>query len=251
MRLDYDVAVCSAQTDDGWYGIQANGFGGEKAGIGFDSYQPQFGFASRPLDATIEADGTPVGCLMFKAETGNAGGFAWFGHDVRCTKKAPPITRGSCAQWNAKGAFSLLDYETDTWTLYVPIKGGTKAHKIFAGEDGAGKPTIDILHSSGAYITIVEGSTTIRNTGNALIEVKPTEITLQGALNIPTSISVGGALAQPTINATLLATALHSLAAPLIATKPPVPVTSDVLGATIESIALAIEAAKTTALKGI
>lgn len=250
MNLDYDVAVCSATTDDGWYGIQAKGFGGDKAGIGFDSYQPQFGFASRPLDATIEADGTPVGCLMFKAETGTKGGFAWFGHDVRFTAKAPPITRGSCAQWNAKGAFSLLDYETDTWTLYVPIKGGTKAHKIYAGEDGAGKPTIDFLHSSGAYQTFTDSSVVVRHTGNALIEVKPAEITIQGAINAPTSLSVGGAAAQPLVNGTAFQLTLAAMATALSNLTPITPYEIG-LHAALLALVSAFSSCQTTALKGI
>lgn len=196
MRFDYDLAMVSAISDGGWYGVQPTGFGGDDAGLGAYDYQPQFGFASRPVDASRESDGTPVGCLMWRIDIGSTGGFAWLGHDTRYNAKCPPLSQGSCAQWNSHGAFSLLDTVTDTWTLYVPRSNGTKAHVWVAGQDSNGAEYMELRAASGAYLSFTSASNTLRHTGNAYVEVKPGELNLNGPVNAPTSLSVGGAGAQ-------------------------------------------------------
>lgn len=192
LRLDFDVAVVTGTTDDNWYGVQAKGFGGDKAGLGFSNFQPPFGFASRPLDATIEADGSPTGCTYFKASMGRAGDLAWLGHDARLTDKCPPISKGSSAQWNARGAFLLQDYDEQTSTLYQPIANGTKAHKVTVGVDGNNAPIIDLLHSSGAYLTLADPSVVLRHTGSGYLEIKGDNLTANGKLKVTSGLDVGG-----------------------------------------------------------
>jgi hypothetical protein len=151
MELDYDVLVVSAPTDDGWYGVQEKGFGGDKAGLGYLNFQPPFGFVSRPLDATIETDGTPVGCTQFIARLGRAGGFSWLGHDPRYTDKCPPVTRGSSAQWNAKGAYVLLEHEDDTCKINIPATGGGN-YVLTMGKNGSGEQVISLEHANSATL---------------------------------------------------------------------------------------------------
>lgn len=149
MRLDYDVAVVTAQGDDGWYGVQTKGFGEDEAGLGYSSLQAPFGFAARPLDATIKSDGTPTGCFVFRAEPGHAGDFAWFGHDPRVTDKCPQVTRGSSAQWNAKGAYVLLEYEDDTCKINVPATGGGN-YVLTMGKNELGEQVVSLEHANTA-----------------------------------------------------------------------------------------------------
>jgi hypothetical protein len=255
MRFDYTVALTTAIDESGWYGVQPQGHGGPNAGLGYDDMQATFGFTSRPLDADIDADGIPTGCFLWRADVGNSGGKAWLGTDPRAVAKCPPVTRGSAAQWNAKGAFLLLDYEADTFTAYVPVEfsGGaaTKASTLIVGKDANGSVYNEMRHANGAYFTQTETSTVIRHTSNALIEILTDAIKLNGKVNATASMNVGGALAQPVVNATLLAAVLNSLAVPLNEAGT-APIVSSALGGLLQAIASALTTtAGTQMLKGL
>jgi hypothetical protein len=192
------LAVYCEVDENGWYGIQTDAFGGKRAGIGGREMQAPYGFAARPLDCDVDSEGNvTAGCTTFYASRGHADSVAWLGHDARHSAKCPPLTKGSCAQWNAIGAFFGLDYAEETATLYQPILAGTKAHKITVGKDGAGAAMIDILHSSGAYLTFLDVSTVWRHTGNAFIELKGDDALVNAALKVSSGLDVGGGASFP------------------------------------------------------
>lgn len=256
MRIDYTVALTSAISEDGWYGIQPQGHGGPNAGLGYADLQSPFGFTSRPLDADIDSDGVPSGCFLWKADSGNSAEYAWLGTDPRHVAKCPPVTKGSSAQWSAKGAFHLLDHDADTSTLYVPVEfddngSPTKAHTIVVGKDANGGKYIELRHSNGAYLVINDTSTVMRHVGNALIEVLNDAINLNGKVNTTASMNVGGAAAQPVVNATALATQIGIIVAPMLS-SPGTPVTNGMLAAALGAIATALgTTAATQMLKGL
>lgn len=217
------TAACCEQDEFGWYGVQCDSFADKGAAL--DSwFQPSYGFAARPVDATFDAEGNvDEGCQVIKAGSGRTKTIAWLGHDTRYSDKCPPLTKGSCAQWNAKGAFSLLDYSTDTWTLYVPRVSGTKAHTIVVGQDSNSKAYIELRHQLGSYLALTEDSAVLRHTGSALVEVLSDAINLNGKVNTTASFTVGGAAAQPLVNATLFQVSLAAMGAALSSLTPITP----------------------------
>lgn len=256
------TAVCCEQDEFGWYGVQCDSFA--EKGSALDScYQPSYGFAARPVDATFDAEGNvDEGCQVIKAGSGRTKALAWLGHDTRYSDKCPPLTKGSCAQWNAKGAFSLLDYDADTWTLYVPRVNGTKAHTVVVGQDSNGKAYIELRHQLGSYLALTEDSAVLRHTGSALIEVLSDAINLNGKVNTTASFTVGGVAAQPLTNNTALLLYLEALEALIAAfaviidTKlpPPVPpgVAASVPAGAFKGAAAALKLALSTQMiKGI
>jgi hypothetical protein len=184
--LRYGPISTAATDENGWYGIHFVGFG--DSALKQVEWQPAYGFAARPVDGTSKE-----ACNGFYSLDGE---FAWCGHDARYSDRAPPFNQGASAQWNCLGAFVLQDPTTATTTIYQPNAGRTKAHKILIGVDGNDVPTIDILHSSGACLTITDTEAMLRHSGNAYVEVKGSDINLNGSVNAPTGLSVGGAAAQ-------------------------------------------------------
>ena len=238
------TAVAIAYDENGMLGVQTDAHG-DTAGSPMRYHVGVFGSLARPLDA--DDDG---GALALYSDEGRDG-FAWFGHDHRDLSRLPQVSGGSNGYANSLGAFFLQDYATATTTIYQPIANRTKAHKILVGVDGNDVPTIDLLHSSGACLTITDTEAMLRHTGNAYVEVKGSNVTLNGAVNAPTGISVGGAAAQPLVNATALAAALTALAAPFTSGGV-TPVPSSAIGALLTGIAAALTgAAGTQMLKGL
>ena len=190
----FDVGTCSlvAKDDAGWYGVQPESLGSETAGLSGFEMQPTFGFASRPVDK----DGAGA-CTALLGYLGSRDGFAWVGHDPRYSAKCPPLTQGSSAQWNSSGAFSLLDSEEETLTIYIPLDGASKAHCVIVGKDANGKRTIELRHADGGYIRIDETSAVIRHNGNGYVEIIGDKVNVNGQMNNPSGGSFGGPSAVP------------------------------------------------------
>lgn len=221
MRIDVDRVVVSAQgensEDNAWYGLQIKGLTAPGDAAGWYDFQPAFGFASRPLDADIGTDGEVNGCYAFICDKGNAGGFAFLGHDPRATAKCPPVTKGSATAWNARGAFDMLDYDTNTQTLYVPVEFDsegtpTKAHMMQVGFDANSKKVIDIRHCDGMAIVMLENSVVVKNAaGDAYIELNADGIVLNGNTKMVGGVDIGGGTALPLTLAPALASYLSAL----------------------------------------
>ena len=183
------TAVAIAYDENGMLGVQTDAHG-DTAGSPMRYHVGVFGSLARPLDA--DDDG---GALTLYSDEGRDG-FAWFGSDHRDLPRLPQVSGGSNGIANSLGAMFLQDYATATTTIYQPIANRTKAHKILIGVDGNDVPTIDLLHSSGACLTITDTESVLRHSGNGYVEVKGDDVTLNGAVNAPTGFSVGGAAAQ-------------------------------------------------------
>jgi len=245
--LEFDIGTIAhtAYDDAGWIGVRMQGYAETEsdAGLGDSELQTQFGFTSRPLDRTSAG-----GCESLYASAGNSESFAFLGKDARFTAKCPPLTQGSSTQWNSAGSFHLLDTDFETATLYVPV--GAEAHVFTVGKDSNGNNTIDLLHSSGASLTITDTDILIRHTGNGFIRIQGDDITVNGTLKASSGLDVGGGAGQPVINATLLASALHTLASSITETGS-APVTGTILGTAITAIEAAVIASKTTLLTAL
>lgn len=256
MQFDYDVALVSAKLDDNWYGLQLKGFSAPGESIGWYDFQQTFGFASRPLDATISPDDSVEGCLVFKVDAGRKGGMAWLGSDPRLVNKCPPMSRGSSAQWNARQAFSLLDYDSNTHTTYVPVEFDgsgtpTKAHLIQVGVDANGKKVIDMRHCDGMAIVMLENSVVIKNAaGDAYLELNADGVVLNGNTKVVGGLDVGGSGAQPLVNGTAFNIALATMAAALSNLTPLTPYEIG-LHASLLALVAAFPACQTVLTKGL
>lgn len=131
----------------GWYGLHFVGFGGndgEDAGLFQQEYQPPYGFAARPVDASGSGS-SRVGCNGFFSLDGD---FAWLGHDPRYSDKCPTLEEGDVALWNKLGAHVHLDAKNDK--IVVTHHGGAVV------EITAAKVTV-----TGATVEIGSGAVTV------------------------------------------------------------------------------------------
>jgi len=239
-NLRVGVVQYCATDSKSWYGLQVRGFG-EDSGLQFE-WQPQYGFAARPVDAT-----SGTGCnAVYSIE----GQFSWCIHDQRYNDKAPPLTPGSAAQWNYKGAFSLFDCDTETWTVYVPMNNATKAHTVVAGKDANGKEYIELRHANGSYVVLNDDGVVVRHTGDAYVEVNGGKVNLNGEVNTTASLNVGGAAAQPLVNGTAFQAALGAVATALNALTPLTPYEIG-LQAALLGLVSAFDLCKTQYIKGL
>lgn len=192
LLFDVGTVATVALDDFGWYGVRVGGYGGPESGLGDAELQCAYGFASRPVDRGEDGKG----CDVLYAHAGNSETFAWFGRDARYVDKCPPLTQGSSAQWNHKGAFVLLDSEIDSLVAYIPR--GSSAHALTIGGDADNADLIDLRHASGAYLNCTTADEwTIRGNGNAFVNIKGDAVSINGALNTTANIQVGGPAALP------------------------------------------------------
>jgi hypothetical protein len=227
-----------ATDEKSWYGVHFYGFSPDSS-LPQVEFQPNFGFAARPVDAT---NGT--GCNGFYSLDGE---FAWLGHDARFTDKCPPLTPGSAAMWNSDGSYQVLDAEAQTSTQYVKV--GDSAHMITVGKTGSGKTVIDILSASGARFTLGDEDTLWRCQGNAFIRMKGDNITANGTFK-GGSADFGGGAGLPVVNATALATAVTATIAAFSGGG--APATQAQVAAMLTAIAAALTGpAATTMLKAL
>jgi hypothetical protein len=204
--FDIGSVATVAKDDFGWYGVRVGGYGGPESGLGDAELQCAYGFASRPVDRG--ADG--IGCDVLYAHAGNSETFAWFGRDARYVDKCPPLTQGSSAQWNHKGAFHLLDSDSNTSMLYVPR--GSSAHTVTVGQASDGVDLIEFRHSSGALLYCTPSTGWVmRGVGNAFTTIDGDAFNVNGNATVTASLTVGGPTALPVVDATKLAILLNAL----------------------------------------
>lgn len=245
LSFQVGTAVSLGYDENRMLGVQVDAHG-ENAGDNGRFCLGSYGLIGRPLAANDEGLGAPV----LYADEGREG-FAWVGFDHRDLEIAPPLTDGSVALYNSRGAFWLLDYDTETATFYVPMDDGAKAHCFVVGKDANGKRATELRHSDGGYFRIDENSAVIRHNGNGYIEIKGDKINLNGQLNNPSGGSFGGPASQPVVNATALAAAM-STAATAISALGGSPVKGTDLAPIMATLAAAISSAcATVSLKAI
>jgi hypothetical protein len=250
--LQIGTAVAVAYGEDGFLGVQCDGFG-KSPGANGRHVVGQFGLMGRPLDADGE-----TGALCLFADEGQEG-FAWIGFDGRASANVPPLTRGSTVLYNSRGAYQLLDHETETSTLYVPIAGGIKAHLMQIGKDSNDKAVIDIRHADGMAIIMLEHSLVIKNAaGDAYIELNDSGIVLNGNTKAVGGLDVGGGAALPiTLAPPLVAylqalnSALASIATIIDAKAPSAPGAVPIMSGFVASATAALAACTATLTKGL
>lgn len=247
---EISLVVTSGKDQNGWYGVQVEGYGGKDSGASPLEMQSPFGFTSWPLDADIDPDGNvSAGCHAVTLRRGRADGVAVLGHDPRFSDKCPPGSKGSSALWNARGDNWLIDYAEKRATLYVSTEDGSSAHAWTIGRDPNGDQVINLQHSGGGFILLKNASSQLRGPGSAYVDVKANEVNLNGNSKVLGSLGVGGAagILPVALHAPLLAyftaseALLMALATALDAKSPPSP------GASVGTVTAFIGAA--TALK--
>lgn len=190
IRWELTTAVTSGYDENGFIGIQPAALGqsnGADAGMGpYQMVQP-LGYYARPLDR----DASGVGCWTLSAIEGGKG-YAWCIQDPRYARKAPPLSKGSRAIVADDGAFILMDCDTETTTIYRPNKDGSKAHIVTIGKDSNGAETLELRHSSGAYVSATDSGIVVRGTGNGYLEVNGDKLNANGNFNCPGAGSFGG-----------------------------------------------------------
>lgn len=187
MRFRITTAQSSSVDADGFWGVQPDAHGKDAAVGHFWSMHP-FGFISRPVDP----DGsTGIGCYQLEGSSGSSEGFSWLCNDPRYQAKVPPLSQGSSCQYNSAGAFIVLDTDKEVAIQYQPYTdGGTKAHKVTIGKDGADVPVIELKHGDGQYLLFKQQGAELRGAGNAYFQAKGDNCTLNGNGKVTGSLDV-------------------------------------------------------------
>lgn len=142
------ISYCASDSKS-WYGLHFVGFGGtdgSDAGLPQQEFQPPYGFAARPDDAS--SDG--VGCNGFFSVSGD---FAWLGHDPRYTSKCPALESGDVTLWNKNGTHIKLKASGDE--IQIVNSGGA---------------TITV---TGTDVTITGANVTVGGAGAKLVALAP------------------------------------------------------------------------------
>jgi hypothetical protein len=245
MKLSLATAITTGYSSDAWLGVQVDPFGGDDAGEAAYQVVGTYGFLSRPL----QPEGSE-GALVLTGRDGHDG-FAWIGHDPRDVERLPQLTEGSSAQYNARGAFAVLEYETETYTVYQPVEENAKAHCLTMGYDSNEKLFIGLMHALGFALLMTEDALVLKNkAGDSYIEINATGITLNGNTKLVGGTDIGGTGGQPVINATLFATWWAALASAVTA-QGAAPLTGATLGAALQAATAGLAATGTTLLKGL
>lgn len=231
----FDLGACVATelNDDGFLVAQPDG-AGEDPRVNSYEVQHTFGFASRPQDPELDADGHIVEgqvCNLLIGSTGNEN-YSWLGSDPRATALMPPLAKGSSVQYalrkDKKRSFTVIDGETGTVTTY--IEAGATAHVITVGVDGNGKELIGFAHARGLSFSMLEKTITLKNAaGDVYLEMNDSGHILNGNAKVVGTLEVNGATIDPTgdvITAEGVSLRMHMTPSPFGPLGPPIPTPS-------------------------
>lgn len=204
--LELGTCVTTGYDENGFIGVQIDGYGGPDSSTQFEQLSHAYGFTSRPLDPE-----KGIGCSLFRWNQRRRR-HMWLGDDPRIADKIPPIKKGGSAQYASDGSFASFDPETHTWTLYVPYADG-KAHLGTFGKDGNGTPIIEWASGEGPSFTILDKVTTLKNaSGSAYIVLNDDGTTVVGPLKAAGGADIGGPTSEPLSKFAALAAVLTELA---------------------------------------
>jgi hypothetical protein len=206
--LELGVAVASVYDDDGFLGIQVDTHGDNDAGVPpFQALMP-YGLLGRPLDPESTGEGCNV---VFWPDGDESHCIAL--NDPRIAAVAPQATKGSTGLCNARGAFQLLDYDSETLTIYVPLDDGDRAHVITIGKDDNGADYLGIVQCNGLAVSMLDDELVIKNrAGTAYIQVDDEGIILNGNVKLVGGLDVGGGTALPLVLAPAMLTWMNAVA---------------------------------------
>lgn len=249
MDSDVGTAMQTGYSADGWLGVFVDSHG-KNSGEAAHAVMGSYGFSGRPRPANDSG----IGAQMLFGEIGDDA-FAWIGHDPRDIELLPKLTEGSSAQYSARGAFALLDYDTETYTVYVPLANASKAHVLVMGYDNSGHREASFVHADGGGLIVTESSTVLKNhKGTVFLELAADALNIAGAMKVVGGLDVGGGTAvNPAVSVVLLpafAAWFGGLAAALTA-QGTTPLTGASLGAALSAAAAELSATGSTLLKGL
>lgn len=221
--LELGTCVTTGYDENGFIGVQIDGYGGPDSSTQFEQLSHAYGFAARPLDPV-----KGIGCTLFRWNQRRRR-HMWLGDDPRLADKVPPIKKGGSAQYASDGSFASFDPETHTWTLYVPYANG-KAHLVTVGKDGNGTPIVELASGEGPSLTILDKVTTLKNAGgSAYIVLDDDGTTIVGPLKAAGGADIGGPTSAPLAKSAELLVwavnvnaALNSLGVPVAPISPSV-----------------------------
>jgi hypothetical protein len=247
ISVDVGVATLSEHNADGFLTVQHDAYGDE----GSDSMplSHTYGFVSRPRDPVVGENGQPnqgEGCNLLVLQDGTQQR-ALLLEDPRYVNPVPLLDKGGSAQYavtdEGQPSYHLIYAEDGTQQIYVPV-GTDKAHQVTIGKDGAGEPTLELIHADGMAVVMFDGKVVLKGSGDAYIEVGPSGVTINGALTLNGGLAAGGLSGQPLLMVnTATANAIVGAMAASFAPLPGSPGTAAIL--------LALTAAGTVTTKAI
>jgi hypothetical protein len=252
IRWELTTAIATGYDAAGFLGVQPAAFGttgGDDSGMGDYQQILPHGYLARPLDRGTDK----VGAYLLCATEGGKG-YGMPLHDPRVSSVYPPISKGSNGIANDKGAFLVLDYDSDTATQYVPIEFDgsgvpTKAHSVQIGKDSStGKACLNLVHANGMAIVMLDETIVIKNAaGDAYIELSADGVVLNGNTKLVGGLDVGGSGAQPVPNLTLF----EAWWAGVVSAVSAVPVYGAPIGGAMATMTAALPATGTLLLRGL
>jgi hypothetical protein len=220
-----DVARLTVYDDDGYLGVQPDGFGEQQSGLADVEVLTPCGVFGRPPAVDLDENGElTFGSYLLTLWEGRTCSHAVALSDPRVQPKLPRIPEaGGGGTHGYDGAWAFFNSETHTWTLYQPIEFNsagtpTKAHLVTIGFDGNGTPIVEIVHANGQSITMLGDAFVLSSKdGGARFELKPGgAITAVGNMQCTGGIAAG-ALPVPLLKAPPAASHLTVVQAALTA----------------------------------
>lgn len=219
---DIGVALTSFYDADGFLGIQWDAYGEDKSGVQAAEVHWPGGTAFRPRDADVGADGQPIagrGANIHLMQEGNTPHIKVLS-DPRAVQKLPRLKKGGGLTFGDTGKatlpFASFDGDTGSYTIYVPYQDGSKAHAISVNVDNAGQEVVQIIHGSGANITLLADGTTNITSPNktSSVTVSNSGLVLNGNTQVQGAVRCGNpSTAQPVALAAPLVLYLQGLVA--------------------------------------
>lgn len=219
MRWHFGSVTFSEYDEDGFLGVQCDVFGEIDSGMPPFESLGTYGFANRPPDPGD--DGASTVLYFYKGDQAFAIPFG----DPRRTPSLPPLKKGSSIQYCDRPSFDMHDGEDGTKTIYVEV--GDSAHLVTIGIDGNGAPIVEVVHSEGMALTLLDGKSILKNAaGDAYVEVGASGIVLNGNVKITGTLECNGASISPTgdvVSSTGVSLSLHPHPTAMGPSGPPTP----------------------------
>lgn len=193
--MPFGTVTFSEWDANGFLGVQHDADG--DGGVATCQVAHPYGFVSRPHDPGDDG----VGCTVDVRRLGSER-FAWLGDDPRSVDWLPKCTKGGSATYGGPLGKALtwreIDGTTGSVVDYIPVAWDangvcTAAHKIEAGVDGNGEPIVQVIHSSGASLVMLDGGAMLSDsTGSCYLDLRGGVATVAGALKTVGGLDVGG-----------------------------------------------------------
>ena len=254
LEFDFGMAAFSGYDDD-QLGISIDHCGDEEDQAGAppaDNCTP-FGFLSRPLDPSTDANGELTeGCGLLWWRNGDQLNAIPI-DDPRVTKLLPKLGKGGSMQFCGAGNYALFDGEDPAGvarpgSYVVATKYGAKAHMLQMSVRTEGAEQVALVHGEGHGLVATGGgarSAVLRNApGTAYLETNDGGNVIAGPTTVQGSMTVGGETATPLVLAEPLMAILGRLISVVAA------INATTTGAPAATLASQLAGIQTKFLKG-